>query len=68
MAIPSVPRFQALSSPSAVLALRRGLVSRRPLSRPNVRTKERRDTKQVQDRQNLVVEMLPLVKRDETDR
>jgi hypothetical protein len=33
-----------------------------------VRTKERRDTKQVQDRQNLVVEMLPLVKRDETDR
>lgn len=38
-------------------------MSRRPLNRPSVRTKQRRDSMQVQEKHNLLVDMLPLVKR-----
>ena len=63
MAIQSVPRFQAQSSPAAVPILNNGPTPRRPASRPSVPAKDRRNDERLQKRQNLVVEMLPLIKR-----
>jgi len=63
MATLSVPTSLPLGSPAAVPILHKGPTSRRPTSRPSVRAKDRWDDEQLQNRQNLIVEMLPLVKR-----
>jgi len=63
MATSSVPTSLPLGSPAAVSILHKEPPSRRPTSRPSAQAKERRDDGQLQNRQSLVVEMHPLVKR-----
>ena len=63
MATQSVPNIYTLSNAAAVPAVRRGMASRRFPSPPIVGASRRREEKQVQDRQKLLVDMLPLVKR-----
>jgi len=64
MATQSVPTFQQLSSLTAVANLRPRSVARprRPLT-PLLRPRRRHERKALQDREKLLVEMLPLVKR-----
>ena len=63
MATLSVPTSLPLGSPATVPILHEGPTSRRPASRPSVPAKDRRNDERLQNRQNLVVEMLPLIKR-----
>lgn len=56
MATQSISTLQQLNSPPVVP------IFRRPLTRPTVRLKELRKEKQIQERQKLIVELLPLVK------
>ena len=65
MAIQSVPTFQQLSSLTAVANLRPRLPARprRPLTPPILRPRRRHEGKALQDREKLLVDMLPLVKR-----
>ena len=63
MATQPIPTYEQLSNAAAVPALRRQLISRRPLTPSNVRPSARREARQAQERQRLLVEMLPLVKR-----
>ena len=63
MATQPIPTYEQLSNAAAVPALRRQLISRRPLTPSNVRPTARKDARQAQERQRLLVEMLPLVKR-----
>jgi len=63
MATQSVPNIYTLSNAAAVPAVRRGMASRRFPNTPIVAASRRRKEKQVQDRQKLLVDMLPLVKR-----
>ncbi len=65
MATQSVPTFQQLSGLTAVANLRpRSLArARRPLTPPILRPRRRHEGKALQDREKLLVDMLPLVKR-----
>ena len=63
MATQSIPTYEQLSNAAAAPALRRQVISRRPLTPSSVRPTARRDAQQAQERQRLLVEMLPLVKR-----
>jgi len=65
MATQSVPTFQQLSSLAAVANLRRPLPARprRRLTPPILRPRGRREEKVLPDREKLLVDMLPLVKR-----
>ena len=63
MATQPIPTYEQLSNAAAAPALRRQLISRRPLTPSNVRPTARKDARQAQERQRLLVEMLPLVKR-----
>ena len=63
MATQPIPTYEQLSNAAAAPALRRQLISRRPLTPSSVRPTARRDARQAQERQRLLVEMLPLVKR-----
>ena len=63
MATLSVPTSLPLDSPAAVPILHKGPTSRRPTSRPSAHAKGCRGDERLQNRHNLLVEMLPLVKR-----
>jgi len=65
MATQSVPTFQQLSSLTAVANLRPRSPARRrrPLTPPILRPRRRHEGKVLQDREKLLVDMLPLVKR-----
>ncbi len=63
MATQSIPNYETLSNAAAAPALRRPLISRRPLRASGVRATPRREASQTQEKQKLLVEMLPLVKR-----
>jgi len=65
MATQSVPTFQQLSSLTAVANLRPRLPARprRPLTPPILRPRRRHEGKALQNREKLLVDMLPLVKR-----
>ena len=63
MATQTISTYEKLGSAGAAPVVRRRLVVRRPLTPSSVRSTTRRDTKQAQERQRLLVEMLPLVKR-----
>jgi len=62
MATQPIPTYPQ-GNPAAAPALPRQLISRRPLMPISVRHPARTDAKQSQERQRLLVEMLPLVKR-----
>jgi RNA polymerase sigma factor for flagellar operon FliA len=63
MATQPIPNYEQLGNAAAAPAFRRQLISRRPLTPSSVRPTARRDARQAQERQRLLVEMLPLVKR-----
>ena len=63
MATLSVPTSLPLGGLATVPILHKEPTSRRPASRPSVPAKDRRNDERLQNRQNLVVEMLPLIKR-----
>jgi RNA polymerase sigma factor for flagellar operon FliA len=63
MATQTISTYEHLSSAAVVPAHRRRLMARRSLTPSRVRPTARVDTKQAQERQRLLVEMLPLVKR-----
>jgi len=63
MATSSVPTSLPPGSPEAVPILHRRLTSRRPKNRPSVCVRHRGDDERLQNKQNLIVEMLPIVKR-----
>ena len=63
MATQTIPNYEHMSNATVAPALRRRLISRQPLTPSSVRPTERREAKQAQERQRLLVEMLPLVKR-----
>jgi len=63
MATSSVTIPLPLGSPAAVPTPHGRPTSRRPTSRPNGCAKDRRNDERLANRQNLIVEMLPLVKR-----
>ena len=58
-----IPTYEQLSNGAAAPALRRQLISRRTLMPSSVCPTARRDERQAQERQRLLVELLPLVKR-----
>jgi len=62
MATQSIPTYEQLNNAAAAPPLRRQMTTRRPLVPSNVRATARKDA-QAQERQRLLVEMLPLVKR-----
>jgi hypothetical protein len=63
MATLLLPTSLPPGSPAAVPFLHKVPTSLRPTSPPSVRAKDRRDDERLQNRQNRIVEMLPLVKR-----
>ena len=63
MATQSVPSFRTISRAPTFPVLRRGTASRRFPSPPIAGPSRQREEKQVQDRQKLLVDTLPLVKR-----
>jgi len=63
MATQTIPAYEQLSSAAAAPALRRQVISRRLLALPGVRPTAQRDARQAQERQRLLVEMLPFAKR-----
>ncbi|MGD0227947.1 MAG: FliA/WhiG family RNA polymerase sigma factor [Terriglobia bacterium] len=63
MATQPVPSYEHLSNAEAAHAVRRQIISPRPLPPSRVRTAARKDAWQAVERQRLLVEMLPLVKR-----
>jgi len=62
MATQTIPTYQPLSTVAAAPVLRRKLIPSAPFSAPRVRPAARRDVRQDQNRQRLLVELLPLVK------
>ena len=62
MATQPIPNYEPMSN-VAVPAVRRRLMTRRPLVASSVSTTMRKNAKQAEERQRLLVEMLPLVKR-----
>jgi RNA polymerase sigma factor for flagellar operon FliA len=63
MATQTIPTFEQMHNPAAVPAVRRRLVPRPPLPISTVRPAARREARQAEERQRVLVEMLPLVKR-----
>jgi RNA polymerase sigma factor for flagellar operon FliA len=63
MATQTIPTFQQLSNAPAAPALHRPLISHPRLMPSSIRSAARREAKQARERQRLLVEMLPLVKR-----
>jgi len=63
MATQSIPTYPQQSKAAVSPALGRALISRRPLRPSILHVSARKDAKQTQERQRLLVEMLPLVKR-----
>jgi len=63
MATQSIPTYPQQSNAAVSPALGRALISRRPLRPSILHASARKDAKQTQERQRLLVEMLPLVKR-----
>jgi len=63
MATQTIPTFEQLTPAAAVPAIRRRLIQRQPMPTPPVRTTAHREARQAAERQRLLVEMLPLVKR-----
>jgi len=63
MATQTISTYEQLSSAVTVPVNRRRLTVRRPVTASSVRSTGLRDGKQLQERQRLLVEMLPLVKR-----
>jgi RNA polymerase sigma factor for flagellar operon FliA len=63
MATQTIPTYEPLSNAAAAPALRRQLISRRPLRPSGVRLAPRKEARQTQEKQRLLVEMLPFVKR-----
>ena len=63
MATQPVPNYEQMSNTAAATALRPQIISRRPLASTPVHATMRRDTRQGRERQQLLVAMLPLVKR-----
>lgn len=63
MATQSIPTYEQLNNVAAVPVLRRQMTKRRSLTPSNVRPLARKDAQQAQERQRLLVELLPLVKR-----
>ncbi len=63
MATQPIPTYQQFSSAAVAPAFGRRLIQRGPLLTPRVRAFARKEMKQARDRQKLLVEMLPIVKR-----
>jgi len=63
MATQSIPTYEQLSNAAAAPALRRQVISRRSLTPSSARPTARQDARQPRQKQRLLVEMLPLVKR-----
>jgi RNA polymerase sigma factor for flagellar operon FliA len=63
MATQSIPTYEPRHNPAAAPALRRQLISRRPLTASSLRTSAQKEARQAQERQRLLAEMLPMVKR-----
>ena len=63
MATQPIPTYEQMSNAPAAPALRRPVITRRPLMPSTVRPMVRKNAKQAQERQTLLVEMLPFVKR-----
>jgi RNA polymerase sigma factor for flagellar operon FliA len=63
MATQTIPTYEPLSNPLAIPALPRRESTRRPPAKSALRTSARREARQVAERQRLLVELLPLVKR-----
>src|SRR5271157_632320 len=63
MATQSIPTYEHLSNVQETPALRGQRISRRPLTLSSLRPTARKEARQAQERQRLLVEMLPLVKR-----
>ncbi len=63
MATQTIASFEQLNNAAAVPAVHRQMVSRRPVTLGVVRPAARRDARRATERQRLLVEMLPLVKR-----
>jgi RNA polymerase sigma factor for flagellar operon FliA len=63
MSTQPIPNYEQVNNVAMVPAVRRRLVPGRPPAISRVRTKVRKEAKQAEERQRLLVEMLPLVKR-----
>jgi len=63
MATQSIPSYEPLNNAATIPVLRRQAILRRPLARSTVRPSARKEARLAQERQRLLVEMLPLVKR-----
>jgi len=63
MATQPIPTYEPLSNPAIMPALHRPVISRRPLAPVRIRPTARREARQAQERQRLLVEMLPFAKR-----
>jgi RNA polymerase sigma factor for flagellar operon FliA len=63
MATQSIPTYQQVNNAAVAPAVRRQLISRRPLTPAGIRPRARTEAQQIQERQRLLIEMLPLVKR-----
>jgi len=63
MATQPIPTYEQFSNAAAPPVLRRQLITRRPSTLSTVRPTAREDVRQARERQRLLVQMLPLVKR-----
>ncbi len=63
MATQPIPSYEPMSNPVVAPGLRRPMISRRPLTPVRVRPTARREAREAQERQRLLVEMLPFAKR-----
>ena len=63
MATQTISNYEPLTNPAAIPALRRPVISRRPLAPSRVRATARSEVRRAQERQRLLVEMLPFAKR-----
>lgn len=63
MATQSIPTYEQVNNAAVAPAVRRQLISRRPLMPSSVRPRARGEEAQIQDRQRLLIEMIPMVKR-----
>jgi RNA polymerase sigma factor for flagellar operon FliA len=63
MATQPIPTYEHLNNPAAAPVVRRRMISPRPLTPSRIRPAARRDARQAMEKQRLLVEMLPLVKR-----
>lgn len=63
MATQSIPNYEPLNNAATIPVFRRQTILRRPRARSTVRPSARKEACLAQERQRLLVEMLPLVKR-----